>query len=152
MNLKYTYFIGGDSVSRKRKDYDYAVKMYNDGLSIGNIASFYGITRQAMYMILKRRKVNFRPNLRYGKDNHFFRGGKVRKGNANDIVEQALIKGSLIKPDACEQCGGKGSFTDGRSAIQSHHNDYNKPLDVIWLCQKCHHEWHKTNTPIGMEK
>ena len=135
----------------KRKDYDYAVKMYSLGLSIGNIATYYGITRQAMHKILQRRQVVFRPQRRYGKDNHFFRGGVVRKGNANDLIERALLKGSIKKPDTCEDCKETGTFIDGRSALQSHHKDYNKPLDVTWLCQGCHHEWHKHNSPIGRE-
>ena len=40
-------------------------------------------------------------------------------------------------------------FKDKRRPIQAHHCDYNKPLDVLWLCQGCHHSWHKLNRAIA---
>jgi hypothetical protein len=52
-------------------------------------------------------------------------------------------KGIVERKTYCEQCGNRGRFKDGRNAIQAHHPDYNDPLRVMWLCQKCHHEWHK---------
>ena len=135
-----------------RKDYAFAVILYESGFSIGDAASYYGITRQAMHKILKRRDVVFRPQLRYGRENHFWRGGVLKKGVANDLVERALEKGIITRPDVCDECGNGGEFRDGRTVIQSHHSDYNKPLDVEWLCQKCHHEKHKTERAIGIDE
>ena len=68
----------GENMAAHRKDYDDAVRMYQAGLSIGDVAKGYGITRQAMYTILKRRGVQFRSKLRFKKDNHFWRGGTAR--------------------------------------------------------------------------
>lgn len=132
-----------------RKDYDEAVDMYNSGLSIGAIATSYGMSRQAMHKILKRRNVSLRPNLRFGEDNHFYRGGIVADDQAQNALEQAIERGGILRPERCQECGSNDKFSDGRTAIQGHHTDYNKPLEVMWLCQKCHHEWHKHNKPIA---
>lgn len=46
-------------------------------------------------------------------------------------VAKALRNGTLEK-SPCEICGA--------TSAQAHHEDYSKPLDVIWLCPK-HHKW-----------
>jgi len=137
-----------DDMGAHRKNYDEAVNMYDKGLSIQDVANYYGITRQAMHKILSRRGVLFRNNLKHGKENHFFRGGVTVDNRTQDVLEQAVIKGIVTRKTHCEKCNDTGTFKDGRTKIQAHHSDYNKPLEVEWLCQKCHHEWHKYNKAI----
>jgi len=134
------------NVGAKRKDYDEAVKMYNKGLSVGEVADYYNITRQGMWQILKIRGCEFRPNLKYGKENHFHRGTSDDK-RAQHLVEKAIKKG-IIERKPCEVCSTSGKMKDGRNKVQAHHDDYNKPLDIRWLCQECHHQWHKDNKAI----
>lgn len=126
------------------------VRLYDSGLACGPIAQYFGVSRNAMYDLLKRRTV-MRSNLRYGEDNHFYRGGKTANDHAQNMVEYAIRIGALIPQSACEQCGSQAKFKDGRKAIQAHHCDYNKPLEVMWLCQKCHHKWHKENVATRKE-
>lgn len=125
-----------------------AVRMYDAGMSIGEIAAFYAVSRQGMWDLLRRR-TTMRPQQRTGADNHFHRGTKADDA-AQNIAEKAIERGVLI-PKPCEVCGANGVMKDGRREVQAHHDDYNKPLDVRWLCQKHHHEWHKHNKPIGRE-
>ena len=125
-----------------RKDYDDAVKMYEIGFSIQDIAEYYGVSRQSMWKCLQRRGVEFRDNKKFGEENNFFRGTKAND-YAQNVLEKAIQKGIVERKYTCEICGASYEFKDGRTAIQAHHCDYNKPLDVMWLCQKCHHEWHK---------
>lgn len=47
------------------------------------------------------------------------------------LVRKALSKGKLIKKP-CEICGCEH--------VQGHHHNYDKPLDVTWLCTKHHGE------------
>ena len=130
---------------KPRKDYDGAVKMYNSGLSIQDCADYYGITRQAMWAILKRRQVAMRPQSRSGSNNHFHRGGARQDSRASNLTMKAISKGTLI-PEPCEICGVTERCKDGRNKIHAHHDDYSKPLEVRWLCKSHHHEWHKNNT------
>lgn len=53
---------------------------------------------------------------------------------AHTAVNNALRDGRLTKGD-CHFCG-----TD--QDIEGHHNDYSKPLDVVWLCKRCHRKLH----------
>lgn len=54
---------------------------------------------------------------------------------ARYLLTVAVKEGIVIKPSECSKCGE----TYG---IEGHHTDYNKPLDVVWLCHKCHKHTH----------
>lgn len=51
------------------------------------------------------------------------------KYRARTAVHNALRDGKLLRRP-CEECGCKKT--------QAHHHDYSKPLEVRWLCFKCH--------------
>jgi predicted DNA-binding protein YlxM (UPF0122 family) len=123
---------------------DAAVSLYQSGLSLQAVAELFGVSRQSMHGVIKRR-TETRPQQRYAAENHFYRGGPTAEDRAHNIVEKAVLRG-ILTPAPCETCGADGVFADGRREVQAHHDDYSKPLSVRWLCQKCHHEWHKTNT------
>ena len=62
------------------------------------------------------------------------------KRRAHFLVLTAVRNGTLERPTSCSCCG------TAESVIQGHHEDYSKPLDVIWLCRKCHKQKHKVRT------
>ena len=53
------------------------------------------------------------------------------------VTARAIQQGYLTR-SPCEVCCTKED-------VQAHHDDYNKPLDVRWLCRKHHQEHHKNN-------
>ena len=65
------------------------------------------------------------------------------KSRARRILRDAISRGEVIRPLTCENCGNGGVGRDGRSTIQGHHDDYNSPLDVKWLCTTCHAAMHR---------
>ena len=58
---------------------------------------------------------------------------KIRIKARSDL-NHAVRDGRVIRMP-CEVCGNEKS--------EAHHEDYSKPLDVVWLCDKHHHEAHK---------
>lgn len=123
------------------------VRLYQSGLSLRVIANKFGVRRQTMWKTLRLR-TELRPQLRYGDKNHFYRGGPTADDVAQNLLEKAIERGEVERKTQCESCGDSGTMSDGRSKIHAHHCDYNFPLDVLWLCQKCHHEWHKHNRAV----
>ncbi len=45
-------------------------------------------------------------------------------------------KNNQLKPGPC-------AFCEIPPPTEAHHTDYSKPLEIIWLCQKCHRDLHK---------
>lgn len=75
--------------------------------------------------------------------------GTVSDHEAHHLVESALARGQLTRPDHCEKCKRKPPpFSNGAHGVQAHHDDYNHPLRVRWLCKSCHHNWHAANVAI----
>jgi hypothetical protein len=59
----------------------------------------------------------------------------TEKKYAHTLVQRAIKKGKLVK-GSCEKCGTT-------EKIVAHHEDYSKPLEVVWLCNAHHKEHHR---------
>ena len=62
--------------------------------------------------------------------------------NCYRVVEAALNAGAIVKSEVCCVCGVR-DVDAGKHGLHKHHFDYDKPLDVVWLCTKCHGQIHK---------
>lgn len=60
---------------------------------------------------------------------------KVIRKAARDILQRSIKQGR-IKRLSCEKCGSSIN-------VEAHHDDYTKPLEVIWLCREHHAEHHR---------
>lgn len=59
---------------------------------------------------------------------------------ARCCVGNAIRDGKLKRGTACEMCGA-------HMYLHAHHDDYDRPLDVRWLCAACHNAWHHAHGP-----
>jgi transposase-like protein len=122
------------------------IVMYNKGIAIRPIASHFNVSRNAVWELLSRR-ITLRANntTRSGSNSSLYRGGSRSNHNVYNLLNSAIAKGILIKKNVCETCGDKPRLS---RRLLSHHDDYNKPLKVRWLCPSCHYTWHATNNAI----
>ena len=63
-----------------------------------------------------------------------WRAEDIRRQRAHSAVARAMSKGILGRKLCC-RCGNEKTL--------AHHEDYDKPLDIMWLCQPCHKQRHK---------
>ena len=63
-----------------------------------------------------------------------YRQDNPEKNKAHFLADKAIRNGKL-KQEPCLVCGAK-------ERVEKHHNDYSKPLDVIFLCSAHHSAIH----------
>lgn len=75
-----------------------------------------------------------------GKAAHFkatqkYKETSPKKRSAHIQVGNAL-RGGILRKGPCEVCGTS-------QQVVGHHDDYDRPLSVRWLCETHHKEWHR---------
>jgi ribosomal protein S27AE len=63
-----------------------------------------------------------------------WRAEDARRNVAHSAVARAIRNGTLVR-QPCVRCAETKSL--------AHHEDYDHPLVVMWLCQACHKQRHK---------
>ena len=83
----------------------------------------------------KRRQIHYRQKHRemINEKARQYSRKNLEKMLAHTLLHSAVTEGRVIKPDTCP-CG--------RSNPEGHHEDYSKPLMVVWLCRPCHAKLH----------
>jgi hypothetical protein len=68
-----------------------------------------------------------------------FRKTITKARSAQSLLRYHVQAGNINRPTKCEQCGSESKKIEGA------HKDYNRPLDVRWLCRSCHIRWDKAD-------
>jgi len=58
--------------------------------------------------------------------------------NAQAAARYAIKRGRLVR-GVCVECG--------MAKVHAHHEDYSKPLEVVWLCSQHHRRRHMDEQP-----
>lgn len=73
------------------------------------------------------------------------------------LTQLALRLG--LKREPCEACGVAPHSPKGKQRVHAHHDSYFRPLEIRWLCARCHRNWHVANgqaegryEPISLEE
>jgi predicted nucleic acid-binding Zn ribbon protein len=95
------------------------VTMRKLGMTYAEIAATLEIDRQGVYWLMD-----------------------PRKEQARSLVKIAVRYGILKRPPRCEHCQKEPPKRRSKGAktwkLAAHHEDYDKPVDVVWLCPYCH--------------
>lgn len=91
--------------------------------SVEEIAKIFNLSGQSLYRIIQEYK-----QIKWAQRNR-------DKAKTHVMVAKAIKEGVLIRAYNCEKCNVE-EYT------VAHHEDYNKPLSVNWLCRSCHRRIH----------
>ena len=58
-----------------------------------------------------------------------------KERNVSQGVQRAIRRGDFKRALTCVLCGRNGH-------ILAHHEDYDKPLELLWVCASCHKKIH----------
>lgn len=90
--------------------------------------------RNIIYTVNERWLIHIEKN--HTQNNKKWRANNPQKAKAHSIVNEAIRTAKLVKPSKCSCCNLE-------KEVQAHHEDYEKPLQIIWLCSTCHSNLHK---------
>ena len=96
---------------------------------------YNGIMRMASWC--KECKKEYWASDRHKEVRRIYRKTIKHKIKAKDMVRNRVLSGK-IKQELCEVCGNE--------QVEGHHDDYNKPLEVRWLCREHHLNIHRRPT------
>jgi len=71
------------------------------------------------------------------------RAANPEKVKARSIISVAVATKKIDKPANCQECSSTGR-------IEGHHMDYDKPLEVVWLCTPCHRMLHDSKLTLSV--
>ena len=86
-------------------------------------------SRETVRKCSTKNKEKYKQLYQDNKENH------PEKFKARDSVGNAVRSKKITKPSKCSAC-------ESTENIEGHHADYDKPLEVIWLCSRCHKRLH----------
>lgn len=61
---------------------------------------------------------------------------EIVKKKARARADYLIRRGRIVKPLFCERCGREGF-------LESHHQDYGAPEEVLFWCVSCHRRFHR---------
>lgn len=139
-------FQKGHIVSQETRD---KISKANNG-NFYAICDYCGIKFHTQRSVFVRKKRHFCCQECYSKyrteimpseeQNAFGHGNSVderKKRTQARSIWNHYVRDKHIKRKPCEVCGDPNA--------EAHHDDYNRPLEVRWLCFKHHREWHRKN-------
>lgn len=89
--------------------------------------------RAKKYRQLSENKKKRNEKRAYAKENNST--DNWQKITARKILQNAVRLKFLVRPSTCEKCMKE-------CKPHGHHEDYSKPLEVMWLCKVCHNHQH----------
>ncbi|MEE9354749.1 MAG: hypothetical protein V3U75_04090 [Methylococcaceae bacterium] len=60
----------------------------------------------------------------------------LKQNKASSRVQWAVRRGWIEKQEYCSVC-------DAKDNVEAHHYNYDDPLEVEWICKRCHVRFHK---------
>jgi len=126
------------SFSKKRKEYEKHYRKTEKHLEYREIVKEkmrkkYREDKQFRESENKRRLKHFKenPDIKKERDKRYTKNN-IEKQRARNRLRMAVYRKTIVKPLNCQVCKKE------EKRIEGHHYDYNKPFDVIWMCEECH--------------